>query len=203
MRKLATFPWIMTVLVLLAGCAGVDGEAGRLHDLFDREWDVRLREYPTFATSVGVHDHNGRLTDMAMEDLERRDGLWRGFLEELDGIDRDRLDEADRINADIFRAQLQDRVDGFRFGAYQIPLNADSGFHTGFARLPHNVPLATVADYENYVARMRAFPLLVDQQIALMRMGLGRGMTLPRVVLDGIEVGMEADRKSTRLNSSH
>ena len=40
----------------------------------------------------------------------------------------------------------------YELGDYQIPFNADSGFHSSFSRLAEDVPLATVKDYENYIA---------------------------------------------------
>ena len=130
--------------LLLAACAA-QTESDRLHEIFDHEWHARLREFPLFATSVGVHEYDDRLPEMRLEDLKRRDATWRGLLAELDAIDRARLDAEDEINLDILRAQLENRIAGFEFGSYQIPLNADSGFHSGFARLPQNVPLDTVA----------------------------------------------------------
>jgi uncharacterized protein (DUF885 family) len=163
-----------------------------MHDIFNREWRARIEESPLLATSVGEHQYNHLLSSMKPEDLLRRDRLWRGFLEELLAIDRSHLSRIDGINFDIFRAQLEDRVADYRFGAWQIPFNADSGFHTSFARLPFNVPFHSVADFENYISRMRAWPRYVSEQIALMRMGIKRGMTQPRVILEGIEETMEA-----------
>ncbi|HKE42920.1 MAG TPA: DUF885 domain-containing protein, partial [Steroidobacteraceae bacterium] len=41
--------------------------------------------------------------------------------------------------------------------------------------------------YDNYIARLRAWPRYVGEQIEQMRRGLARGMTVPRAVLDGYE----------------
>ncbi len=165
--------------------------AATLHDIFEREWAVRLEESPLTATSVGVHDYNDRLPTVAPTDLERRDALWRGFLAEVDAIDRESLGKEDRINLDIFRAQLENRVAGHTFGSWQIPFNADSGFYSSFARLAFNMPFRTVEDYENYLGRLRAWPRYVGEQIANMRQGLARAMTQPRVVLEGIDAVFE------------
>jgi uncharacterized protein (DUF885 family) len=124
---------------------------------------------------------------MKPEDLERRAGIAEGFLAELDAIDAAALGETDRINHAILRSQVADRLADYRLGDWQIPFNADSGFYTGFARLPYEVPLNGVRDYESYIVRLRAWPRYVDEQIALMRTGLKRGMTQPRAILDGIE----------------
>ena len=73
-----------------------------------------------------------------------------------------------------------------------MPFNADSGFHSGFSRLPEEVPLATVKDYENYISRLRAWPRYVREQIELMRMGLKRGMSVPRETLTGYDKTISA-----------
>lgn len=161
--------------------------AARLHALFEREWEMRLRENPLRATSVGRHEYDHRLPSVAREDVARRAEAARGFLDELASIDRSALGTRDRVSYDIFRTQLEDRITDFELGAYQIPINADSGFHIGFARLPEEVPLRTVDDYEDYIARLRAFPRYVAQHVDNMRRGLERGMTLPKVTLKGYE----------------
>jgi uncharacterized protein (DUF885 family) len=178
-------------LVLLTLLAAVDeapaDATGRLHELLAREWQARLEESPLFATSVGDDRYDDRLPSMTPEDLARRDARWRGFLAEIDAIDPEALGEADRISRGMLRDQLQDRIAGYRLGDWQIPLNADSGFHTAFAQLPQEMPLRTVAGYENYLARLKGAPAYFGQMIDLMRIGLRRGMTLPRVVLEGID----------------
>jgi uncharacterized protein (DUF885 family) len=177
----------MFLAALSLAAARPADESDRLRALFDREWEVRLAESPLFATSVGRHEWNDRLPSMRPEDLERRRQTWQAMLDELAAIDRDALDAGGRINAEIFRRQLEDRVLDHRFGGYRLPINADSGFHTGLARLPKEVPLATAGDYENYIARLAAMPRYFDEQIALMRQGLATGMTVPRVTLEGYE----------------
>ncbi len=188
---------LLAILVVSAGCTApesepVADESSKLHQLFAKEWDFRTREYPLLATSVGRHDFNHLLPQVTSEDLERRVEIWRGMLEELTAIDRSLLSAVDLLNADIFRGQLQTFIEDFEFGAYQIPLTVDDGFHIGFARLPSDVPLATAGDYRNYIARMEAFPAYVAQHIELMRSGLERGFTLPRIVLEGYEVTIES-----------
>ncbi len=171
--------------------ASAQPEAARLAGLVDREWSWRLREFPLLATSVGVHDYDDRLEDASAAAEERRAEATRGFLAELDAIDASALDPADRIDARIFRAQLADRLDSHRFHEELMPVNADSGFHTSFALLPLGVPLATVRDYENYCARLEAFPRWMDDHVALMREGLARGITVPKATLAGIERTIE------------
>ena len=162
-------------------------EPARLHDLFHREWELRLQEDPLFATSVGRHEYDDRLPSVTPENLARRAGEDKAFLAELAAIDRGKLSAEDAVNYDIFRNQLAEGIAAWEMGEDQMPFNADSGFHSEFSRLPEVVPLVTVKDYENYVSRLRAWPRYVGEQIGQMRLGIQRGLTIPRAVLNGYD----------------
>src|SRR5258708_5512512 len=178
---------ILVTLALLAVPVFAADDVAKLHALFDRAWETRLRESPTFATSVGRHEYDARLSSVTPADLERRHAHAKAVLVELTAIDRSKLPPAEIVNYDMFRQQLVNSIASYDLGDYQIPFNADSGFHTGFSRLPQDVPLATVKDYENYISRLKAWPRYVREEIALMRIGIKRGMTIPRATLDGYD----------------
>lgn len=176
------------LLILFATNLFAGDEVAKLHALFDRSWEESLRESPTFATSVGRHEYDDRLSSETPADLERRYKRAKAVLAELKAIDRTKLPAAEGVNYDMFAQRLRQAIESYELGDDQITINADSGFHTGFSRLPKDVPLATVKDYENYIARLNAWPRYVGEQIALMRTGLERGMTVPRATLDGYDV---------------
>lgn len=181
--------WVaaLGLIVLSAGCVAADDRA-RLHTLIADEWAFRLREDPLLATAVGVHDYDDRLPAVSAEAEARRAAARREFVARLVAIQRDRLGPDDRVNYDMLGRELRDALEAFEFRAYEIPITVDNGFHIQFARLPDQVPLATVQDYENYIARLRAFPAHVSEHVSVMRAGLARGFTLARVVLEGYDV---------------
>jgi uncharacterized protein (DUF885 family) len=164
------------------------GPAAAFHRLLDEDWEARLRENPLLASSVGDHRYDDKLPSVAPADLARSAERERSELARLKAIDRARLDTSDRISYDMLTRELQDDLADYGFGSWQLPINADSGFHTGLADLPRHTPFLTTRDYENYIARLRALPAHFAQQIANMREGLKTGFTCPRVVLEGYDV---------------
>jgi uncharacterized protein (DUF885 family) len=163
----------------------------RLHDLFDREWAWRLKQFPELATSVGVHEDDDKLSDVSMVTLARQAEETKAFRAELAKIGRAALPADELANYDIFDTQLRERVESFGFGEQYLTLNADSGFYSGFPLIWQSMPFQSVKGYENYIARLRAFPRFMDQNLALMREGLRRGITPPRVTLEGIEKSIQ------------
>jgi uncharacterized protein (DUF885 family) len=179
---------LLCCLALMAGCASPPPDpAADLNSLFDEAWEFELREFPTRATDYGVHDYNDRLPSMLLADIEGRTAHWQEILDRLERMDREQLTDGDRINYDMFRRRLEDRILEFEFNHHLIPITAEGGFHTDFARLPERIPLRTTGDYENYVARMVAYRAYAEEYIALMREGMANGYVLPRVVLEGFD----------------
>lgn len=180
------------LLSLLLTLPAFSDDVAKLHALFERAWETQLREDPLFATSVGRHEYGDRLPSLAPADLERQHAFAKATLAELAKIDRAKLPPFEVVSYDELRRQLDVAVASYELGDYQIPFNADSGFHSSFSRLPQDVPLATVKDYENYIARLNAWPRYVGEQIGHMRAGLARGMSIPRATLDGYDSTIRA-----------
>jgi uncharacterized protein (DUF885 family) len=178
--------------LVVALMAPASGPAADLHALLKEEWEYRLRENPLQASGVGDHRFDDKLPSLAPADLDRRARAQQAFLDRASRIDRAALSGADRVNYDMWRRELEDDLLRYRYGAYRVPILADSGFHISFADLPNRARLGSARDYEGYIARLRAFPAYMDQQIAHMREGLRTGFTQPQVILEGYEGSISA-----------
>jgi uncharacterized protein (DUF885 family) len=151
------------------------------------EWEFRMREDPLFATQCGDHRYDDRLPAVSEADAERRLAHMREFLRHAQAIDRDALPDADRLNADVFTRFLQDEIAEVEFRAYRMPLAKAGGFHSNFADLPEFAALDTLADYENYLARLSAFQAYTAGHVEVMRAGLRDGQLPPRAILEGVD----------------
>jgi uncharacterized protein (DUF885 family) len=179
----------MIEFVLAAAVAAGSAELPRL---LEEDWEARLRENPLLASRIGDHRYDDRLPSVAPADLERSAERQRATLARLKTIDRTSLDTSDRISYDMLARELADDLTDHEFAEWRMPLNADSGFHTGLAELPRYTTFLTSRDYENYTARLRAFPAYFAQQIANMREGMRTGFVQPRVALEGYETTIRA-----------
>lgn len=174
--------WWWPVL-LCSACA--TSSADRLHALVDREWSWRLHESPLLATSVGVHDSDDRLDHVDAATQQRHLEHWRAIAAELAAVPGDQLPVADRVTRAVLAEEVRADIAEIEHRAYLMPLVGDSGFYMDIAQLPRGHVYRTVTDYEHYLARLRDLPRYFDENIALMREGLSRGLTTPQVVLAG------------------
>ena len=213
MNRLSAAPRVLCATTFLVGrknarASGATSSAApdavaRLHDLFDREWAWRLKQSPELATQR----RRARRRRQAVGPARRR--RWRGrrrrarpSAPSCRRSTATRLPAAEQANYDIFATQLRERVESYGFGEQYLTINADSGFYSGFPLIWQSMPFQSVKGYENYIARLRAFPRYMDQNIALMREGLKRGMTPPKVTLVGIEKSIQPLASSTPSKSA-
>ena len=160
---------------------GSDPASKQLATLFTDSWEFALREDPLFATSTGNAHYNDKLPRETVADQARRLQAEKAFLDRLQKIPRDHLTPAEQVNYDIFARLKRDAIAEFEFQANLMPITNRSGFHVSFPELPLEMPLVTVTDYENYIARLAAFSQYVDDNIELMRAGIKQGMVLPSI----------------------
>ena len=165
----------------LAARKGSDEE--RLHALFKLEWEHRMRDQPEFATGVGYPGQNDRWSDFSLEAIEQRKRELQAPLQVVQSIDRSKLGAADQLSCDLFRKNLEDASEGTRFKQEFVPLTQLSGIHQGAAAILEMAPRATVRDYEDRIARLKALPKAIDQTLVLLQKGLEAGITPPRITL--------------------
>ena len=161
--------------------------ARALHAMFERVWEENMREYPSWATWVGDHRFDDRLEDASLSAQDRRFGIARQRLDEALAIPRDALNATDRVSVDLFIEQQRDqlRLEPF-LGWRTLTLSAMGGVHSDVADLLERMPLDTRAQGENIIARLRAFPLRVEQDIDAMRVGIAQGWVSAKPVLQRV-----------------
>ncbi len=153
-----------------------------LHAFLEAEWEYALEQNPTFASSLGDRRWNDRWNDVSLEAVQKRQEHTRAALERLQGIDRAKLSPADQLNHDLYRKELEYDIAGFRFRQELLPIAQQGGVQTA-DELREQLRFQTVKDYEDWLARLRALPTLVDQTIALLQEGVKEKIVWPRVVL--------------------
>ncbi|MCP4508282.1 MAG: DUF885 domain-containing protein, partial [Fuerstiella sp.] len=156
--------------------------AQALHELFDSEWQRTLRESPTHASQLGDRRYNRLWSDVSEKAIEMSAAKTRKALATLVQIDFNQLSQADRLNYQLFKREYETRIAIQPLQLHFMPLNQRGGIQNenDLARL---LSFDSVTDYDDWIARLNAFPLYMDQTIALMRSGMATGMLHPKVVM--------------------
>ena len=184
MRYRSLRPIILAILMLLISGTGFGQTPATkaLHDLFDREWEYQMEHNPTRASTLGDRRWNDRWPDLSLKAIEERHSNTNDVLRGLAAIDRSNLSPDDQLNYDLFKKDHATSFEEFQFHWFLIPLNQRGGIQTE-NELADQLRFETVRDYEDWIARLRSFPVYMDQTIGLMRLGIKEKMLLPQVIM--------------------
>jgi uncharacterized protein (DUF885 family) len=183
---------LLVVCLLVIVTPSQTSEAENLHTLFERDWQRTLESNPTFASFLGDKRYNSRWPDLSLEALAARNRRSIETLAELKRIDRARLSIPDRVNYDLFQTSLESGIENFKTRLYLLPISQRGGIQTAY-ELADQLIFSTVKDYEDWIARLNAFPVYADQTLALMREGKANGMIWSKQVL--VRVPAQLDKQ--------
>ncbi len=179
--------------------AGTESE--RLAKFFDLYWAASMREAPAFAAYIGYRGVDDRLPDLSPETHAHSRRLLHLELAALASIDRSRLTPAEQQSYDLLLRSFEEAIEGERFPGEYLLVDRMGNRLTQALGLLYYMPTGTVGDYENMLTRLRGFPRLVEQGIALLEEGVKRGVTPPRVTLDGVAAQVLAPLANDPLES--
>jgi len=189
--------WTLVLALLMGfGMANAqkdkDNEKGKdsvapkaLHELFAAEWDYRMQQEPDFASELGDRRWNDRWPDDSLEAFAHRHQHDQDVLAHLAKIDRNGLSPADQLNYDLFKRNYEDRVEGYKFQPFLLRMNQRGGIQTT-DELADSLRFQTLKDYQDWIARLRSFPTMMDQNIAILRLGIQKRVVHPKVIMQRI-----------------
>ncbi len=177
---------ILPMLILAFGPVTAAADANDdFAALLDDAWEWQLSENPVMASHLGDQRYNDRWSDLSLEAIERRQEQRLDFQQRLRAIDDAELSAANQLNYTLFRRELQDDIDSHRYRDYLMPINQRGGVQS-LESVAESLRLDSVADYEDWLARMRAVPAHIDQTMALQEEGREEGYMPPKILMERI-----------------
>jgi uncharacterized protein (DUF885 family) len=199
-----TLPFVFTLAAVLAGahpaCGADTGPVAGLHTLFDREYERDHREDPLAASIAGDRRYNRLWPNLSPAAHERSHEADTDVLKALAAIPRAQLPPAEQLNYDLFARQYRDRISLAPFQPWLYDNNHQGGVQT-LNELSELIPLATVADYEDWLARLASIGGYVDQTIANWQTAVHGKRVLPRVLCERMTPQLEAQDVADRLTA--
>ena len=119
------------------------------------------------------------------EQFKKEANYAKKQLKQLNKINPKNLSETESISLELLKFKLQDTIDYYDFERFLNPLLSDSGFHTSFPFIVR--PFQNYNQVKRYLDQLNAIPDRVNQFLPLLREGLEKGVSQPRVIFNGYE----------------
>ena len=119
------------------------------------------------------------------EQFKKEANYAKKQLKQLNKINPKNLSETESISLELLKFKLQDTIDYYDFERFLNPLLSDSGFHTSFPFIVR--PFQNYNQVKRYLDQLNAIPDRVNQFLPLLREGLEKGVSQPRIIFNGYE----------------
>jgi uncharacterized protein (DUF885 family) len=166
--------------------------AAEVDALAERFWESVLELSPTMATVYGDERYADRLEDPGPEGRAKTRTVMEGILAAVDAIDPDGLPTEQRITRDMLRivADIQLEQLGQRIDVLKVVDQMD-GPQTLLPTVAAFQPADTPERLEMLLARLHAYGPFMAANVALLREGMARGLTAPRIVAERTAAQLE------------
>ena len=166
------------LLVILISCIGfqVHGQtaSAELSEIINKVQEYEPYDRKDFPLGLYTEKHYKQEAEFARKQLK-----------ELKKLSSEDFSETEKISAELLRYKLQETVDFYDYEAYLNPLLSDAGFHINLTFQVRD--LSSYEQVKNYLRKLEAFPLYVDQHLKLLRKGIKKGILQPEVIFRGYE----------------
>lgn len=180
----------------VAAARPASADAARLVELVDAYYEGYLALNPLVATERGDHRYDDRFGDYASATwMADSLAIEQEALERLATVDAARLAGEDLVTYDAFRRGRELRVEGYRYPSELLPIHPFDAAHAEFAVLASGrgaQPFRTLEDYDDFLARMDGYVEWTEQVANNLRLGLAKGVVLPRVVVERTVAQLDA-----------
>ncbi len=190
MRSVLLFLLLLMLLLPAVAAAppAADLEARRkaLNGLLAEQWEYSLKTSPEFASILGDKRYNDQLSDVSLkfvlDDLE----MTRKFLARFEAIDTSGFPEQEALNKALMVRDLKQQLDFAPFKEWEMPVSQMNGPHLQMPQLVALLAFTNVKDYEDYIARLRKFPKVLNDTMDHMRHGMADHLMPPRFLLEKV-----------------
>ena len=162
-------------------------KAQRLDRLYAEYWEEVLKLNPIQATFQGDPRYNDQMPDFYSAEFraEARKFTER-WLKRIEAVGADGLSGQDLLSYQIFVEDARESIESDKYPGWMLPVDQMNNIVTLAAMMGSGSgaqPFKTVEDYENWLARGRRMPVLIDSAIGNMRAGMKAGVVQPRALM--------------------
>jgi uncharacterized protein (DUF885 family) len=164
-----------------------------LNKIVDAYFESYLKLDPLFATSIGDHRYDDRLTiPISASFRQKQKELTEKGLLEVKKIPKEKLSGQDLLTYEVFFRDLEVSKEMQKVDlSYLMPFDQFNSFPSSFAEYASGdsiITFNTALDYENFLKRASFVPEYIDVMIQNMKEGVKKNITAPHLL---VEIGLK------------
>jgi uncharacterized protein (DUF885 family) len=167
-----------------AAASPIEDRRKALNAVFSAYWEDQLKHSPEFASSLGDKRYNDQLSDYSVAAYNDALGRGRRFLEDLSQIDPTGFTDQEQLSRDLLIRQLVEAQEEAEFKPWEMPITQMNGVQAQLPAMVQQLSFETVKDYDDYIARLKKIPGVLQQVTDNMETGVEDQRVPPKYILE-------------------
>ncbi|HET8855522.1 MAG TPA: DUF885 family protein, partial [Salinimicrobium sp.] len=177
--RIGQYLLFLSMVFLMAGCEESTGEktdfspgeraaeAEKFAEFLEREFQEDLRSSPILQTKLGIKWDYGKWGDFSSQRYTQKLNQAKGRLAYLeDSIHPQALTGQAALSYRLYKQQMEQVVEDYKFRFYNYPVNQVSGLQTKIPSFLINFHLLdSVSDAKAYISRLYKLPQVMEEII--------------------------------------
>ena len=159
--------------------------SAEVNEFFETEFQKEVEESPMTQTRRGMKTDYGKWDDFSnlkyAEDLEQA----KKRMEYLEQVDTAALTEETKLSYRLYKRQIQNEIDDYKYRFYNYPINQMHGYHAELPAFLINMHrIDSVPDAEAYISRLVGIEKAMKDIIEQLQLREQNGIVPPKFVYD-------------------
>lgn len=166
------------------GDSKVEGaEDKKASEVFEKLFGAEVQRSPEFQTYLGLKDDYDKWNDISLEREAEDYKFYKLQLKQLRKINQKKLGPDFLLSYKLYEKKLLDAIEGYQWRHHNYPVNQMFGVHSNIPSLLINMhKISSEKDALDYIARLEAVPIYMDQLIEGLEARKKKGIIAPQFV---------------------
>ena len=184
-------------LIFLASCAtSIELRIGNDQDnkfeaFLEDQWNSDLADSPVFASNLGIKKYNTKISSNSISQFNTNKNKEKLKLKKLQSFNIDDLNQDNKLNYKLAELGILNSIKRMEYPSYYMQLNQRGGVQS-YYETGDRLVFSSKQDYEDWLVRLKAYALNIDNALVNNKKGLELGYSQPKLVTRGVTAQIKA-----------
>ena len=184
-------------LIFLASCATSielrigDDQDNKFEAFLEDQWNSDLADSPIFASNLGIKKYNTKISSNSISQFNTNKNKEKLKLKKLQSFNIDDLNQDNKLNYKLAELGILNSIKRMEYPSYYMQLNQRGGVQS-YYETGDRLVFSSKQDYEDWLVRLKAYALNIDNALVNNKKGLELGYSQPKLVTRGVTAQIKA-----------
>ena len=168
-----------------------ENQDDKFEAFLEDQWNSDLADSPVFASNLGIKKYNTKISSNSISQFNTNKNKEKLKLKKLQSFNIDDLNQDNKLNYKLAELGILNSIKRMEYPSYYMQLNQRGGVQS-YYETGDRLVFSSKQDYEDWLVRLKAYALNIDNALVNNKKGLELGYSQPKLVTRGVTAQIKA-----------